>query len=80
MRKSTIKDVAARAQVSLKTVSRVINDEAGVHERTRARVRQQLGHQLGARMFAGRQVAQRPPLERQARARGANRRPRRSIH
>ena len=39
MRKSTIKDVAARAQVSLKTVSRVINDEAGVHERTRARVR-----------------------------------------
>ena len=39
MRKSTIKDVAARAQVSLKTVSRVINDETGVHERTRERVR-----------------------------------------
>ncbi len=39
MRKSTIKDVAARAQVSLKTVSRVINDETGVHARTRERVR-----------------------------------------
>ena len=48
MRKSTIKDVAARAQVSLKTVSRVINDEAGVHERTRERVRKaiaELGYQ-----------------------------------
>ena len=39
VRKSTIKDVAARAQVSLKTVSRVINDETGVHARTRERVR-----------------------------------------
>ncbi|MDE2408102.1 MAG: LacI family DNA-binding transcriptional regulator [Xanthomonadaceae bacterium] len=38
MRKPTIKDVAARAQVSLKTVSRVINDEAGVHARTRDKV------------------------------------------
>lgn len=40
MRKSTIKDVAARAQVSLKTVSRVINNEAGVHSRTRDKVQQ----------------------------------------
>ncbi|WP_256645916.1 LacI family DNA-binding transcriptional regulator [Thermomonas paludicola] len=39
MRKPTIKDVAARAEVSLKTVSRVINDEAGVHARTREQVR-----------------------------------------
>ncbi|MFT4178430.1 MAG: LacI family DNA-binding transcriptional regulator [Thermomonas sp.] len=38
MRKPTIKDVAARAQVSLKTVSRVINDETGVHASTRERV------------------------------------------
>lgn len=42
MRKATIKDVAAHAKVSLKTVSRVINDEAGVHERTRERVRQSI--------------------------------------
>ncbi len=48
MRKPTIKDVAARAQVSLKTVSRVINDEAGVHVLTRAQVRkaiEELGYQ-----------------------------------
>ncbi|NII10762.1 LacI family DNA-binding transcriptional regulator [Oleiagrimonas sp. C23AA] len=38
MRTSTIKDVAERAQVSLKTVSRVINHEPSVHERTRERV------------------------------------------
>ena len=38
LRKPTIKDVAAKAQVSLKTVSRVINDEAGVHASTRERV------------------------------------------
>lgn len=37
-RRSTIKDVAERAQVSLKTVSRVINNEAGVQVRTRERV------------------------------------------
>lgn len=48
MRRPTIKDVAARAQVSLKTVSRVINDEAGVQARTRERVQQavaELGYQ-----------------------------------
>ncbi|MBS0226016.1 MAG: LacI family DNA-binding transcriptional regulator, partial [Proteobacteria bacterium] len=38
MRRSTIRDVAERAQVSLKTVSRVINNEAGVQARTRDRV------------------------------------------
>ncbi len=48
MRKPTIKDVAARAQVSLKTVSRVINDEAGVHARTREQVRKAID-ELGYR-------------------------------
>ena len=38
LRRSTIRDVAERAQVSLKTVSRVINNEAGVQARTRDRV------------------------------------------
>lgn len=38
MRTATIKDVAERAKVSLKTVSRVINQEPSVHERTRERV------------------------------------------
>ncbi|MGE5168420.1 MAG: LacI family DNA-binding transcriptional regulator, partial [Deltaproteobacteria bacterium] len=38
MRKPTIKDVAKRSRVSLKTVSRVINNEPGVLERTRAKV------------------------------------------
>jgi LacI family transcriptional regulator len=38
LRKPTIKDVAAHAGVSLKTVSRVINDESGVHAGTRERV------------------------------------------
>jgi len=38
MRNPTIKDVAKRARVSLKTVSRVINNEPSVQERTRAKV------------------------------------------
>src|SRR5579875_1448395 len=38
VRKPTIRDVAKRASVSLKTVSRVINDEPAVRERTRAKV------------------------------------------
>ena len=51
LRKPTIKDVAARAQVSLKTVSRVVNEESGVHADTRERVRQAvaaLGYQPDA--------------------------------
>lgn len=40
MRRSTIKDVAERAKVSLKTVSRVINNEPSVAQATRARVTQ----------------------------------------
>ena len=40
VRRPTIKDVAERAEVSLKTVSRVINDEPSVQARTRERVRQ----------------------------------------
>ncbi|HLW74184.1 MAG TPA: LacI family DNA-binding transcriptional regulator [Gammaproteobacteria bacterium] len=35
---ATIKDVARHAQVSIKTVSRVINHEPSVHQNTRARV------------------------------------------
>jgi len=38
MRKPTIKDVAKRSRVSLKTVSRVINNEPSVLERTRNKV------------------------------------------
>ncbi len=38
MRKPTIKDVAKRSKVSLKTVSRVINNEPSVLERTRDKV------------------------------------------
>jgi LacI family transcriptional regulator len=38
LRATTIKDVAQHAQVSLKTVSRVINNETAVHPNTRARV------------------------------------------
>ncbi len=38
MSAATIKDVAQRARVSLKTVSRVVNDEPSVRDMTRARV------------------------------------------
>ncbi|HWU69817.1 MAG TPA: LacI family DNA-binding transcriptional regulator, partial [Pseudoxanthomonas sp.] len=38
MRSATIKDVAEQAGVSLKTVSRVINNEPSVHARTREKV------------------------------------------
>jgi len=41
--KPTIRDVAKRAAVSLKTVSRVINHEPAVRERTRARVMKAIG-------------------------------------
>jgi len=48
VRKPTIKDVAERAEVSLKTVSRVINDEPTVQAKTRGRVQRaiaELGYQ-----------------------------------
>jgi len=48
LRRPTIKDVAANAQVSLKTVSRVINDEPSVQAKTRERVKRaiaELGYQ-----------------------------------
>ena len=48
MRRPTIKDVAERAQVSLKTVSRVINDEPAVLARTRERVQEAIA-ELGYR-------------------------------
>jgi LacI family transcriptional regulator len=38
LQRTTIKDVARRAKVSLKTVSRVINNEPAVQDRTRERV------------------------------------------
>jgi LacI family transcriptional regulator len=40
MARTTIDDVAAAAGVSIKTVSRVLNDEPGVRSETRGRVRQ----------------------------------------
>ena len=57
--RTTIDDVAARAGVSIKTVSRVMNDEAGVRDETRDRVREAmtaLNYQpsLSARSLAGR--------------------------
>ncbi len=42
MRIATIKDVAERAGVSLKTVSRVINNEPSVHARTREKVQREI--------------------------------------
>ena len=42
LRSATIKDVAERAGVSLKTVSRVINHEPSVHARTRAKVQREI--------------------------------------
>lgn len=38
-KRATMKDVAARAGVGFKTVSRVVNDEAGVSDQTAAKVR-----------------------------------------
>ena len=44
----TLKDIAKKAKVSIKTVSRVINDEPMVSENTRAKVKaviEELGYQ-----------------------------------
>ena len=40
MRKANIEDVAAKAGVSIKTVSRVLNKEPNVRESTKARVQE----------------------------------------
>ena len=42
VRSATIKDVAERAGVSLKTVWRVINNEPSVHARTREKVQREI--------------------------------------
>ena len=47
-RQPTMRDVAAAAGVSLKTVSRVVNDESHIHAKTRAKVMQAI-HELGFR-------------------------------
>ena len=59
MARLTIHDVAAEAEVSIKTVSRVLNDEPSVRPETRRRVREvmtALNYQpsLPARSLAGR--------------------------
>src|SRR2546425_11230754 len=59
MARTTIDDVAARAGVSIKTVSRVLNDEPGVRPETRDRVRATMTAlnyhpSLPARSLAGR--------------------------
>jgi LacI family transcriptional regulator len=59
MARTTIDDVAARAGVSIKTVSRVLNDEPGVRPETRERVRSAMTAlnyhpSLPARSLAGR--------------------------
>ena len=58
-RPPTMADVAARAEVSHQTVSRVLNDMPGVHPRTAARVREaiaELGYRRNqsARLLASR--------------------------
>ena len=58
-RKHTIRDVARLADVSIKTVSRVLNDEPAVKDETRKRVLSviyELGYQphSGARSMRGR--------------------------
>lgn len=51
-RRATMNDVARLAGVSLKTVSRVVNEESGVHERTTGRVLEAI-EQLGFRRHLG---------------------------
>ena len=58
-KRATIKDVAAQAGVSYQTVSRVINDQPGVTEKTRSKVQQAIADlnyrpSLAARSLPGR--------------------------
>ena len=57
-RRPTMRDVAARAGVSLKTVSRVVNDESGVSPALVCRVRQAVDD-LGFRPNVGASVLRR---------------------
>ena len=88
-RRPTLRDVAARAGVSFKTVSRVVNDEPGVSPALTERVRQAVD-ELGFRPNVGARVLRRAdartasiglllddvadPFSRDAPARGAGRR------
>jgi LacI family transcriptional regulator len=58
LRRSTIRDVAAEAGVSTATVSRVLNDSAGVAPETRALVL----HAIEQHSFTGRRKRRRAPL------------------
>ena len=58
-RRPTLRDVAARAGVSFKTVSRVVNDEPGVSPALVGRVRQAVD-ELGFRPNVGARVLRRP--------------------
>jgi LacI family transcriptional regulator len=58
-RRPTLRDVAARAGVSFKTVSRVVNDEAGVSPALVQRVRNAVD-ELGFRPNVGARVLRRP--------------------
>jgi LacI family transcriptional regulator len=53
-----MRDVAARAQVSFKTVSRVVNEEGGVSPLLERRVRQAI-HDLDFRPNAGARILRR---------------------
>ncbi len=57
-RRPTMRDVAARAQVSFKTVSRVVNEEGGVSPLLERRVRQAI-HDLDFRPNAGARILRR---------------------
>jgi LacI family transcriptional regulator len=60
-RRPTLRDVAARAGVSFKTVSRVVNDEPGVSPALVGRVREAVD-ELGFRPNVGARVLRRPDI------------------
>ena len=71
-KRPTMRDVAARAGVSLKTVSRVVNDESGVSPALVGRVRQAVDD-LGFRPNVGARVLRRADARRHTqRARSAS--------